>query len=118
MSKESKVIRILSQTVPGAALRAVQAIIERDSQAFRDCLHADVVIDDGGQLVTGADAVNGWCLEQFQRTVVALSDVLFVSESPSRTAMRARMPVDGGETPITFTFDDDGVRIVRLQISA
>jgi hypothetical protein len=107
----------MSQEIPAAVQRALDAIDALDNDAFVATFAADGYVNDWGREFRGHDRVRSWSDNEFIGKQVTFTDT-HVTVPGNPLTIRTQVGGEGFNGPSHFTFEVQGDAVASMTITA
>ncbi|TDO54114.1 SnoaL-like protein [Kribbella sp. VKM Ac-2571] len=107
----------MSQEIPAAVQRALDAIDALDNDAFVAAFAADGYVNDWGREFRGHDRIRSWSDNELIGKNVTFTDTQVTSPGNPLT-IRTQVGGDGFNGPSHFTFETQGDELASMTITA
>jgi hypothetical protein len=107
----------MSNDIPTAVQRALDAIDQLDADAFVAAFAPDGYVDDWGRKFQGPDRIRSWSDAEFIGKNVTFAQTTVATEGNPVTLL-TQVGGDGFNGPSHFTFDVQGDQVASMTITA
>jgi hypothetical protein len=107
----------MSNDIPTAVQRALDAIDQLDAGAFVAAFATDGYVDDWGRKFQGPDRIRSWSDAEFIGKNVTFAATA-VATPGNPVTLRTQVGGDGFNGPSHFTFDVQGDQLASMTITA
>jgi hypothetical protein len=107
----------MSNDIPTAVQRALDAIDQLDADAFVAAFAPDGYVDDWGRKFQGPDRIRSWSDAEFIGKNVTFT-ATSVATPGNPITLRTQVGGDGFNGPSHFTFDVQGDQLASMTITA